>query len=192
MAWNFNLRNGSLPNGVKWSGGQDGNFYGTPAQTWNDTFRWEASGAYCCSYYAIGNWSRLVVTPGPAITMTDVSVPKGVPAQVLTNSSGFSGPVKWSASGTFPPGLGIDPGTGAIVGTPTDVGTYGPITVTGTEQVRPPVGPSDPVPPYPTATSNTFKVTVVPGPSSTTTGTNRASSVPRSTSSPARTASPGR
>lgn len=53
-------------------------------------------------------------------------------------STGGTGTISWSlAAGTLPAGLTLDPGTGAIAGTPTAAGTS-PITVKATDSASPP------------------------------------------------------
>jgi alpha-tubulin suppressor-like RCC1 family protein len=43
------------------------------------------------------------------------------------------GAVKWTVSGTLPQGVSIDENTGALIGKPFELGTFGPITVTAAD-----------------------------------------------------------
>jgi hypothetical protein len=159
--WYVDFRNGSLPGGRRLDSA-DGSIYGTATETWNGSFRYQAQ--MCCDgYYGLGVWSSLIVTPGPKVVEADVTVPTGIAANVPPNATGFAGQVRWTGA-NLPPGMGVDVGTGALVGVPTTPGAYANVTVTGTETTLPPVGPNDPKPPYPSATSNPFTVTVTSGP----------------------------
>ena len=69
------------------------------------------------------------------------TLPDGVLNAAYTTalqSTGGTGTITWSlAAGTLPAGLTLDPGTGAIAGTPTAAGTS-PITVRATDSASPP------------------------------------------------------
>ncbi len=75
-------------------------------------------------------------TPGPGgITFTSTSpLPAGMVGASYSLSIGTSGgvaPFSWTATGTFPPGLGLGPTNGSVTGVPTTAGTFSfTITVT--------------------------------------------------------------
>ena len=48
----------------------------------------------------------------------------GVPYSLQLTTSGGVAPLQWSATGTFPPGLGLAPATGFVTGTPTTAGNF--------------------------------------------------------------------
>ncbi len=61
----------------------------------------------------------------------------GIGYSTALAAAGGSAPYSWSvASGALPPGLGLDPSTGAITGTPTAVGSY-PFTVSVSDSSSP-------------------------------------------------------
>src|ERR1700722_1420603 len=72
--------------------------------------------------------ASLTITLNPALTITTTTLPTGAMQTPYTAAIAFTGgtaPVRLSiASGTFPPGLAINPVTGAISGIPTAFGTY--------------------------------------------------------------------
>jgi hypothetical protein len=71
--------------------------------------------------------SVVVATPAP-LAITTWSVPDGsvvLPYSARLNSTGGLPPLTWSVtSGSLPGGLSLDPGTGAIAGTPAPAGNY--------------------------------------------------------------------
>ena len=66
--------------------------------------------------------------PGGALTVLTTSpLPTGTVGTAFNfqfSASGGTPPYQWSAGGTFPPGLGLIPTTGAVTGTPTTAGTF--------------------------------------------------------------------
>ncbi|MNU48755.1 putative Ig domain protein [compost metagenome] len=56
--------------------------------------------------------------------------PASTPVATATNTVGA---VNWTISGTLPQGVSIDPATGALVGKPLELGTFGPIYVTAAD-----------------------------------------------------------
>ncbi len=75
------------------------------------------------------------------LLVTTTSLPDGVLNTAFTTalqSIGGTGAVTWSlTTGTLPAGLTLNPGTGAIAGTPTAAGTSA-ITITATDSANPP------------------------------------------------------
>jgi large repetitive protein len=79
----------------------------------------------------------LSLTIGTAPTITTASLPNGaltIPYNTTLAASGGTTPYGWSETGTMPPGLSLNAGTGAITGTPTATGTY-PVTYTVRDSV---------------------------------------------------------
>lgn len=74
------------------------------------------------------------ITINPAPSIITSSLVSGVVAQVYNQTLVMAGgtlPITWSLSGSLPPGLTFNTGTGAIIGTPTQIGSFTPtISVT--------------------------------------------------------------
>lgn len=74
--------------------------------------------------------------PCPTITVSPSTLPGGIVgsayAQTVTASGTTGTPVIYSVAGSLPPGLTLNPATGAITGTPTTAGVFG-FTVTATD-----------------------------------------------------------
>jgi len=72
----------------------------------------------------------------PTITVNPATLPPavtGTPYSQLITASGGTGPYTYAvSSGVVPPGLTLNPATGALTGTPTTFGTYN-FTITGTD-----------------------------------------------------------
>jgi VCBS repeat-containing protein len=123
----FTLTGGSLPNGVTLSAA--GVVSGSPAPgtagSYNPAFT--ASNSVATATLAF----PLTVTC-PAITVANPATPGtfNIPYGPVTFTAAPLDTYNWSATG-LPPGLSIDPSTGALSGTPTDNGTFS-ITVTAT------------------------------------------------------------
>ncbi len=70
--------------------------------------------------------------PSPPYGQVGVAYPGITPG-----TTGGTAPITWTATpGSLPPGLSLNTATGAITGTPTNVGTY-PFTLTGTDSGAP-------------------------------------------------------
>lgn len=65
-------------------------------------------------------------------TIPDQELTVDVLMTPLDASAYFTGASSYSIAGTLPTGLSLDTGTGILSGTPTDVGTFASITITGT------------------------------------------------------------
>ncbi len=106
---------------------------------------------------AAGSSDTLVVLD--ALSVANSSLPageRGVPYSAQAQGTGGAAPYTWSASG-LPPGLSINPQSGAISGTPTAAGSFTPtITATDGNGIEAPTpltleikGPYEPPPPPP-------------------------------------------
>ncbi len=104
---------------------------------------------------AAGSSDTLVVLD--SLSVADSSLPageRGIPYSAQAQGAGGSAPYTWSASG-LPPGLSIEPHSGAISGTPTAAGAYTTtITPTDSNGIEAPTtlaitikGPNEPPPP---------------------------------------------
>ena len=125
-----------LPNGVTVS--PSGSLTGTPAAgsqgTYTALFTVTSSAGACVAPYSTcpysGTFTR-TVTIGPAVRiLTPTSLPNGKIADAygpvaFTATGGVGNSYTWAASG-LPPGLSINPSTGALAGTPTASGVFNP------------------------------------------------------------------
>jgi alpha-tubulin suppressor-like RCC1 family protein len=102
----------------------------------------------CCAIHTLVTIADLVVS--------STSLPAGeagLPYSTQAQATGGAAPYRWSATG-LPPGLAIDPASGAISGTPSAGGRYTPtITVTDSYGIEASASPALTVQPLPTPPS---------------------------------------
>ncbi len=122
--------NPTIPPGLSIS--NTGVLSGIPTTTGTYTFQVSATYAGNPDPPVTQNYTLVISGTSCSFSITTTSLPSGVlntPYSAAIQQSGGSG-VTWSvvtgsgAPGPLPPGLGINPSTGAITGTPTSVGSY--------------------------------------------------------------------
>ena len=90
----------------------------------------------------------ITITPAVPLRITTTSLPYGIfgtPYSAMLTAAGGVYPYTWSiTSGTLPPGLGLNPSTGVISGTPTTAGTSN-FTVQVADSETPPATASAPL-----------------------------------------------
>jgi hypothetical protein len=116
-AWS--ISNGQLPAGLTLNPAT-GAINGTPAApgTFNFTARVESG--------QLNTTKPLTLTINPAPSITTTTLPNGTLGQSYNATlvaTGGTGALTWSATSSLPTGLGLNPGTGAITGTPSAGGT---------------------------------------------------------------------
>ena len=121
---------GTLPAGL----GLDpstGILSGTPTQIGSFSFTVTATDAAGCT----GGRDYTLDVGCQAITVGPTTIATGTAGSSYSqtfNQTGGVGAIGWSVAGTLPAGLGLDPSTGVLSGTPTQIGSF-PITVTATD-----------------------------------------------------------
>ena len=143
--YTWTLASGSLPPGLALA--QAGNIVGTPTQLGSSSFVLQATDSGTPPYI-LTRAATLNVTPTLLSVLGNPLSP--APVNVIYHSqipaSGGTPPYTWSiSSGQLPLGLNLDPATGYIDGTPTQVGTFNFVAMG-----------SDSGNPVQTATANTF------------------------------------
>jgi len=123
--YSWSLVSGSMPPGLTLDGAH-GTITGTPTQlgSYNLTFQVTDTGPPQQS----AQWSTTISVVPPQLYIASTLPPKlplGVPFQWTAAAQGGTPPYHWSAAtGTLPPGLGFDPNTADLTGTPTSLGQY--------------------------------------------------------------------
>ena len=130
------VHSGTLPSGLTLAA--DGTVTGTPDTPGTSTF---TIGATLGSRSAVSNSVTYIVEPGTPLAEGYVSqvfsVGTAITPQLPSLGNATPGvPTTFAlTSGSLPPGLHLDPATGALTGTPTSAGSY-PLTVTATNGTR--------------------------------------------------------
>jgi len=122
--YHFSISSGTLPPGLTIDAGL-GLISGTPTTSGTTPFAVKVQDSL--GVQAVQNYSLTVTAPpNPTITTTSLAgATVGTSyAQVITAISGAAPYTFATTSGTLPPGLTIDSGTGIISGIPTSSGTY--------------------------------------------------------------------
>jgi hypothetical protein len=113
---------GALPTGLTLAA--NGAITGTPTTAGTSSFSVTATDS---STPALTATKALSITIVPVLSITTSSLPNGVTSAAYTatlQSTGGVAPITWTVSiGSLPAGLTLNPGTGAISGTPTAAGT---------------------------------------------------------------------
>ncbi|MCL1875979.1 MAG: putative Ig domain-containing protein [Synergistaceae bacterium] len=119
----WSISGGSLPLGLILST-TTGVISGTPATTGTFSFTVKAANSVGSATKALS----IVVSPSPLIPpkIGTSALPKGITnvAYNLILAASGSAPITWSVSGSFPPGLMLNPSTGLISGKPAMAGTF--------------------------------------------------------------------
>jgi hypothetical protein len=121
---------GTLPAGITFDTAT-GVLSGTPTQPGSFPISVTATDANGCA----GSRAYTLVINCQTITVNPATIPNGTAgvaySQTFTQTSGI-GAITWSVTGALPTGLGLNPSTGVLSGTPTQTGSF-PITVTATD-----------------------------------------------------------
>jgi hypothetical protein len=120
--YTWSVTDGSLPDGLSLDPAT-GEVTGTPTTPGTSTFTLVATDGASQT----GTQSESIVVTS-ALSVVPGVLPAGeagVTYDASPTASGGAGPTNWAVvDGTLPPGLSLDPATGAITGTPTTAGTF--------------------------------------------------------------------
>jgi hypothetical protein len=120
---NWSVSNGALPGGLNLNA-NTGELSGTPAATGTFNFTVQAQDANGCT----GTRVYALDIVCPAITVAPATLPNGTVAaffQQIFTQTGGTPVLNWSLSaGTLPGGLGLNPNTGELSGTPAAMGAF--------------------------------------------------------------------
>lgn len=119
-AYTLEVSAGALPDGILFNAGH---FQGAPTAA--GTFEFDIKVTDSRQRTATKHFS-ITVTGGPSINVQGVPPPGvlGVAYQASFTTSGGTQPFRWSFTGSLPPGLSMDPNTGAITGIPIGAGVF--------------------------------------------------------------------
>ncbi|WP_395382470.1 putative Ig domain-containing protein [Mesorhizobium sp. UC22_110] len=118
--YGYVLQSGRLPNGLTLI---EGVISGTPTEAGSFPLTIQATDAFGQSAsigYALG-------VRVPAFSLAPVSLPQGTAGRAYSQTISATGgiaPYRYALSGSLPSGLGFDPGTGELRGTPTQAGSF--------------------------------------------------------------------
>jgi len=135
--YTWTLASGSLPPGLALV--PAGNIVGTPTQLGSASFTLQVTDSGSPPYVLTQPVTLNVVPTLLSVLGNPLSpAPVGVLYHSQVPASGGTPPYSWSiSSGQLPAGLNLDPATGFIDGTPTQIGTYN-FVATGTDSGNPP------------------------------------------------------
>lgn len=144
--YTWSVTAGSLPVGLHLNA-STGAITGTPSGAGISTFTVQVTDANTPPATASAQLS-ITIAPAVPLSITTTSLPSGnagtAYSATLTAAGGVY-PYTWAIiSGTLPPGLGLNPSTGVISGTPTTVGTSN-FTVQAADSETPPATASAPL-----------------------------------------------
>ncbi len=125
----FSVSAGQLPAGLTLTGG--GALTGMPTQAGTANFTVKATDANGC----FGTRQYTLAVSCATITVNPASLPAGginAPYAQTITATGGTGAITYTTAGTPPPGLAINPTTGAFSGTPTQSGSFN-FSVTATD-----------------------------------------------------------
>lgn len=129
----YTVIDGALPAGISLDAAT-GALTGTPGTLGTSIFTLQAQDALGLTVTAQLSISVVPVIVESSLAWTDTSLPGGIAGATYGDgvSASGTGTITYGlAGGTLPPGLALDPATGAVTGTPTTAGTY-PFTLQAT------------------------------------------------------------
>jgi hypothetical protein len=125
----YTVSSGTLPNGLTLSSG--GVLTGTANTTGSYTFDITVTDEFGCS--ATTSYTFDVVCPVMVINETEVdTIFNNTPYTTTLTTMGGATPIIYSSTGTLPSGITLDPNTGVLSGTTSDIGQFS-VTVTATD-----------------------------------------------------------
>jgi hypothetical protein len=144
--YTWSVTAGSLPVGLHLNA-NSGAITGTPSGAGISNFTVQVADSQLPPATATAPLS-ITISPAVPLRITTTSLPYGIfgtPYSAMLTAAGGVYPYTWSiTSGTLPPGLGLNPSTGVISGTPTTAGTSN-FTVQVADSETPPATASAPL-----------------------------------------------